>query len=240
MSASSAIRPRRFLLRSTAPGSPSRSTPTTPRRSRACGSCRSPTPAPPMEVADSLLDLVGNTPLVRLDRMARDLTCQVVGKLEFLNAGGSVKDRPAVAMIDAAEQAGLLQARRHDRRTDFGQHRRRPGHRRRPPPLQVRLRDARQDEHREDRVCCGPTAPRSWCARPRWRRITPSPTTRWPTGSPPRFPARTSRTSTTTRPIRNRTYGPPALRSGARPRAGSPTSWPASERVARSPASAAI
>ncbi|MBA3654662.1 MAG: pyridoxal-phosphate dependent enzyme, partial [Actinobacteria bacterium] len=62
-----------------------------------------------MEVADSLLDLVGNTPLVRLDRMARDVTCQVIGKLEFLNAGGSVKDRPAVAMIDAAEAAGLLQ-----------------------------------------------------------------------------------------------------------------------------------
>jgi cystathionine beta-synthase len=64
---------------------------------------------PPMEVADSLLDLVGNTPLVRLDRMARDLTCQVVGKLEFLNAGGSVKDRPAIAMVEAAERAGLLQ-----------------------------------------------------------------------------------------------------------------------------------
>jgi cystathionine beta-synthase len=62
----------------------------------------------PMDVADSLLDLVGNTPLVRLDRMARDLTCQLIGKLEFLNAGGSVKDRPAVAMIDAAERAGLL------------------------------------------------------------------------------------------------------------------------------------
>jgi cystathionine beta-synthase len=40
--------------------------------------------------------------------MARDLTCQVVAKLEFMNAGGSVKDRPAVAMIEAAEQAGLL------------------------------------------------------------------------------------------------------------------------------------
>jgi cystathionine beta-synthase len=61
-----------------------------------------------MEVADSLLDLVGNTPLVRLDRMGRDLSCQLLAKLEFLNAGGSVKDRPAVAMIDAAERAGLL------------------------------------------------------------------------------------------------------------------------------------
>src|SRR5437588_12232615 len=62
-----------------------------------------------MEVADSLLDLVGNTPLVRLDRVGKRLDCQLLAKCEFLNAGGSVKDRPAVAMIDAAEKAGLLQ-----------------------------------------------------------------------------------------------------------------------------------
>ncbi|MBV9254525.1 MAG: cystathionine beta-synthase [Actinobacteria bacterium] len=61
-----------------------------------------------MEVADSLLDLVGNTPLVRLDRIGRDLSCHLLAKLEFLNAGGSVKDRPAVAMVEAAEAAGLL------------------------------------------------------------------------------------------------------------------------------------
>jgi cystathionine beta-synthase len=61
-----------------------------------------------MEVAESLLDLVGNTPLVRLGRMGKDIPCQLVAKLEFLNAGGSVKDRPAVAMIDAAERGGLL------------------------------------------------------------------------------------------------------------------------------------
>ncbi|HEV7886307.1 MAG TPA: cystathionine beta-synthase [Acidimicrobiales bacterium] len=63
---------------------------------------------PPMDTADSLLDLVGNTPMVRLDRMARNLSCHVLAKLEFLNAGGSVKDRPAVAMIDAAERDGRL------------------------------------------------------------------------------------------------------------------------------------
>src|SRR4051812_34108442 len=63
---------------------------------------------PRMEVASSLLDLVGNTPLVRLDRIARDLSCQVVAKLELLNPGGSVKDRPAVAMIDEAERTGRL------------------------------------------------------------------------------------------------------------------------------------
>src|SRR5207237_4888438 len=65
-------------------------------------------PGPPMEVADSLLDLVGDTPLVRLDRIGRHLSCQLVAKLELLNPGGSVKDRPAVAMVDAAERAGLL------------------------------------------------------------------------------------------------------------------------------------
>ena len=63
----------------------------------------------PMEVSQSLLDLVGNTPIVRLDKMARNLSCHVLAKLEFMNAGGSVKDRPAVAMIDAAERDGLLQ-----------------------------------------------------------------------------------------------------------------------------------
>jgi cystathionine beta-synthase len=62
----------------------------------------------PMETVDSLLDLVGNTPLVRLDRVGRDLPCPLLAKAELLNPGGSVKDRPAVAMIDAAEREGLL------------------------------------------------------------------------------------------------------------------------------------
>src|SRR5436190_5066465 len=63
---------------------------------------------PAMETADSLLDLVGNTPLIRLDRTGRDLACHLLAKLEFLNPGGSVKDRPALAMIEAAEQSGKL------------------------------------------------------------------------------------------------------------------------------------
>src|ERR671927_1430414 len=61
-----------------------------------------------MEVADSLLDLVGNTPLVRLGRVGRDLQCDLLAKAEMFNPGGSVKDRPAVAMLDAAERDGLL------------------------------------------------------------------------------------------------------------------------------------
>ncbi len=65
-------------------------------------------PGPPMEVAPSLLELVGNTPLVRLDRIGRRLDCHLLAKLELLNPGGSVKDRPAIAMVDAAERDGLL------------------------------------------------------------------------------------------------------------------------------------
>jgi cystathionine beta-synthase len=60
------------------------------------------------EIADSLLDLVGNTPLVRLGRVGAGLECDLVAKLETTNPGGSVKDRPAIAMIDAAEREGLL------------------------------------------------------------------------------------------------------------------------------------
>ena len=64
---------------------------------------------PAMEAAPSLLELVGNTPLVRLDRVGRRLDCHLLAKLELLNPGGSVKDRPAIAMVEAAERDGLLQ-----------------------------------------------------------------------------------------------------------------------------------
>ena len=61
-----------------------------------------------LQIADSLLDLIGNTPLLRLRRVAADLECRIVAKLELLNPGGSVKDRPALRMIEDAEEAGLL------------------------------------------------------------------------------------------------------------------------------------
>jgi cystathionine beta-synthase len=66
------------------------------------------TTPPEPQIANSLLDLVGHTPMVRLGRIGRDLTCDLVAKVELFNPGGSVKDRPAVAMIDAAERDGLL------------------------------------------------------------------------------------------------------------------------------------
>jgi cystathionine beta-synthase len=61
-----------------------------------------------MEVLDSFLDAVGETPLVRLGKVARGVPATVLAKLEMLNPGGSVKDRIAPRMIDAAERAGLL------------------------------------------------------------------------------------------------------------------------------------
>jgi cystathionine beta-synthase len=60
------------------------------------------------QIADSLIELIGNTPLVRLGRVAAEVDCQIVAKLEFLNPGGSVKDRPALTMIEQAEREGLL------------------------------------------------------------------------------------------------------------------------------------
>jgi cystathionine beta-synthase len=66
-------------------------------------------PSATPQIADSLVDLIGDTPLLRLNRVTDGLTCTVVVKLEMLNPGGSVKDRPALAMIEQAERAGLLQ-----------------------------------------------------------------------------------------------------------------------------------
>src|SRR5690554_5503659 len=61
-----------------------------------------------MKIARDMTELVGNTPLVRLDRIARGLPGQVVGKLEFYNPASSVKDRIGVDMIEAAEREGLI------------------------------------------------------------------------------------------------------------------------------------
>ena len=59
-------------------------------------------------VKDSILDTIGDTPLVRLSRIGAGVRPQVVAKLEVFNPGGSIKDRVAVALIDAAERDGRL------------------------------------------------------------------------------------------------------------------------------------
>src|ERR1700726_2662298 len=61
-----------------------------------------------MSIAEDVTQLVGNTPLVRLRKVTEGAVADVVAKLEYFNPGGSVKDRIGVAMLDAAEGAGLL------------------------------------------------------------------------------------------------------------------------------------
>ena len=61
-----------------------------------------------MRIANDVTELVGNTPLVRIRRLTGGAQGQVVAKLEFQNPAHSVKDRIGVAMIDAAEKAGLI------------------------------------------------------------------------------------------------------------------------------------
>lgn len=61
-----------------------------------------------MKIANSIIDLVGRTPMVRLNRLAEGIDGQVIVKLESQNPGGSVKDRLGFAMIDAAEKNGLI------------------------------------------------------------------------------------------------------------------------------------
>ena len=61
-----------------------------------------------MKIASNVSELIGNTPLVRLNRISKDVKGEIVAKLEFFNPAHSVKDRIGVSMIDAAEKAGKI------------------------------------------------------------------------------------------------------------------------------------
>jgi cystathionine beta-synthase len=62
-----------------------------------------------VQVTDHIIDLVGGTPLVRLNKVTQGLQAQVLAKVEYFNPGGSVKDRIALAMVEEAERSGALQ-----------------------------------------------------------------------------------------------------------------------------------
>ena len=61
-----------------------------------------------MDVRQGFIDSIGRTPLIRLNRLSDETGCEILGKAEFLNPGGSVKDRAALFIVRDAEQKGLL------------------------------------------------------------------------------------------------------------------------------------
>ena len=61
-----------------------------------------------MTITTSVLDLIGNTPLLRLNQLSEETGCEILGKCEFLNPGQSVKDRPSLGMVRDAEGSGRL------------------------------------------------------------------------------------------------------------------------------------
>ena len=61
-----------------------------------------------MKYAEHIVDLVGNTPLVKLTSVTEGIAATVLAKVEYLNPGGSVKDRIALKMVEAAEASGAL------------------------------------------------------------------------------------------------------------------------------------
>src|SRR5579885_1907007 len=61
-----------------------------------------------MQVRDGFLGTIGNTPLIKLRRASEETGCTILGKAEFLNPGGSVKDRAALFIVRDAEESGAL------------------------------------------------------------------------------------------------------------------------------------
>ena len=61
-----------------------------------------------MKIYNNILETIGNTPIVRINKLAKDVSAQVFAKIETTNPGNSVKDRMAIKMIEDAEKSGLL------------------------------------------------------------------------------------------------------------------------------------
>ena len=82
-------------------------------------------------IAKKLTDLIGNTPLLEFSNFnaSKGLKAKVIGKLEYFNPAGSVKDRIALAMIEDAEEKGLAETGSNNHRADQREHRRRTGFR---------------------------------------------------------------------------------------------------------------
>jgi cystathionine beta-synthase len=62
-----------------------------------------------MDIKNNILETIGNTPIIRLNKITREFPCSVVAKVDYFNPGNSIKDRMAIKMIEVAEQEGKLQ-----------------------------------------------------------------------------------------------------------------------------------
>ena len=165
----------------------------------------------------NILEAIGRTPIVKLQKVARHVAAEIYVKCEYLNPGGSMKDRVALQHRRGRRAARAARAGRHDRRGDQRQHRHGPGAGRGAARLRLHLRDARQDVAGEGRAACARSARRSSSARPPSSPRTRAATTRPRSGSCTRRRARSTRTSTTTPPTRRRTTCRRRPRSGSRP-----------------------
>ena len=195
------------------------------------------TPTESARVNPSIVDLVGNTPLIRLRRIERDVPgVELYAKAEWQNPGGSVKDRPALRMIQEGLAVGPARARPRDPRRHVRQHRH-------------CLRDDRRGARLQGRRCACPRTSRpnasASCARTAPSLIFTDPlegsdgAIRMAQKMHASNPANTSTpTSTTTTSTGKRTTTRPGPRSSGRSAAGSRTSSPASAPAARSSASA--
>ncbi len=61
-----------------------------------------------MDIKNNILETIGNTPLIRLNKVTKDFPCTVVAKVDYFNPGNSIKDRMALKMVEVAEQEGKL------------------------------------------------------------------------------------------------------------------------------------
>ena len=61
-----------------------------------------------MDVKNNILETIGNTPLIRLNRITKELPCEVLAKVDYFNPGNSIKDRMALKMVEVAEREGKL------------------------------------------------------------------------------------------------------------------------------------
>lgn len=188
-----------------------------------------------MTIHNSLSELIGNTPLVKLNHVTDGIKATIAVKVEYLNPGGSSKDRIAERIIDAAERSGELKpggviveptsgntgvglalvALQRGYRAIF--------------TLPDKVSEAKRAVLRAygAEVVVTPTDA---------ARTTRAPTTRWRTVSPRRFPAATVPTSTTIRTVPKATITPLVRKSGRPPTTRSRISWRASAPAAPSPA----